>query len=162
MFVCLFVFYEYLRKAKRSAFFHSRTIARQRIFFAAKHKWTTLCISRPLFDGSQLFAGHEMGFRLMKRKNKLHGMIIKIINMNKSTKLRTNAFIHAYLLVCYLSQSSSVRHGFPFDVQSLTKNRTRVHCFCIKRIFPNLACVFDFRKFKSTRDVVNQCISYVP
>ena len=76
-----------------------------------------------------------MGFRLMKRKNKLHGMIIKIINMNKSTKLRTNAFIHAYLLVCYLSQSSSVRHGFPFDVQSLTKNRTRVHCFCIKRIF---------------------------
>ena len=102
------------------------------------------------------------GLSAYEKENKLHGMIIKIINMNKSTKLRTNAFIHAYLLVCYLSQSSSVRHGFPFDVQSLTKNRTRVHCFCIKRIFPNLACMFDFRKFKSTRDVVNQCISYVP
>ena len=110
----------------------------------------------------QLFAGHEVGFGLMKRKNKLHGMIIKIINMNKSTKMKTNAFIHAYLLVCYLSQTSSVRHGFPFDVKSLTKNRTRVHRFCIKRIFPNLACMFDFRKLKSTRDVVNQCISYVP
>ena len=104
-----------------------------------------------------------MGFRLKKRKNKLHGMIIKIINMKKCPKMRTNAVIHAYLfIVYYQSQTSSVRRGLPFDVKSLTKEKTRVHCFFIKRIFPNLACMFDFRKFKSTRDVVNQCISYVP
>ena len=57
---------EYLREAKRSAFFHARTIARRRkvwfrlrmsrILFAAKHSWTTLRMSRPLFVGSYLQA----------------------------------------------------------------------------------------------------------
>ena len=57
-------FNEYLREAKRSALFQARTIARRRkawfrlcmsrILFAAKHSWTTLRTSRPLFVGRYL------------------------------------------------------------------------------------------------------------
>ena len=56
---CLF-FNEYLREAKRSAFFHARTyhawfrLRMSRVLFAAKHSWTTLSMSRPLFGGSYL------------------------------------------------------------------------------------------------------------
>ena len=55
---------DHLWEAKRSAFFHTRTIARRRkawfrlcmsrILFAAKHSWTTLRMSGPLFVGSYL------------------------------------------------------------------------------------------------------------
>ena len=53
-------FNEYLREAKRSAFFHARTyhtwfrLRMSRTLFAAIHSWTTLRMSRPLFVGSYL------------------------------------------------------------------------------------------------------------
>ena len=57
-------FNEYLREAKRSAIFNARATARRtkawfrlhmsRILFAAKHRWTILSMSRPLFVGSYL------------------------------------------------------------------------------------------------------------
>ena len=62
-----------------AAIFHVRAIARRRKawfrlrmsmsrkLFAAKHCWTTLRMSRPLFVGS-----HLVGFRLMNRKKNLH------------------------------------------------------------------------------------------
>ena len=53
-------FNEYLREAKRSAFFHARThhvwfrLHVSRVLFAATHSWTTLGMSRPLFVGNYL------------------------------------------------------------------------------------------------------------
>ena len=37
----------------------------------AKHSWTTLRMSRPLFVGSYLQLGHVVDFRLMKRTNRM-------------------------------------------------------------------------------------------
>ena len=62
-----------------AAIFHVRAIARRRkawfrlrmsmsrILFAAKHSWTTLRMSRPLFLGS-----HVVGFWPMNRQKNLH------------------------------------------------------------------------------------------
>ena len=92
-------FNDHLREVKRSAFFHARTLARRRkawcclcisrMLFAAKHSWTTLRIAHEqTIICSQLFAGHVVGFRPMKRKKNLHRMIIDII-VNDSVKKNT-------------------------------------------------------------------------
>ena len=57
-------FNEYLRRRETICHFHVRAIARRRkawfyfrmsgIIFSAKHSWTRLCMSRPLFVGSYL------------------------------------------------------------------------------------------------------------
>ena len=77
-------FNDHLRDAKRFAFFRARTIARRR------KEWFRLHMSRILFSQTQLddiahkqtvicrqlFAGHLVGFRPMKRKKTLHRMIM--------------------------------------------------------------------------------------
>ena len=79
-----FFFNEYPREAKRSAIFTKERsqegektrfpLRMCRILFAAKHSWTALRMSRPLF------AGHVVGSRPMKKKKNLLQMIINNYN----------------------------------------------------------------------------------
>ena len=80
-----FVFFnECLREAKRSAFFHTRTLSRVVSF---THEQNIICSQTQLNDIAheqtiicrQLFAGHVVGFQPMKRKKKLHRMIINFV-----------------------------------------------------------------------------------
>ena len=79
-----FVFFkEYLREAKRSAIFTQVGEKRGLIYAGAEyylqptklddiaHEQTIIC--------RQLFAGHVVGFRPMKRKNKMHRMIMWLL-----------------------------------------------------------------------------------
>jgi len=43
-----------------------------RILSAAKDIWMVLHMTRPLFVGFQLFAGHVKGSQPIKRKEKMH------------------------------------------------------------------------------------------
>ena len=62
-------FNEYLRETKRSAIFTQEGSQAN----LAKHSWTTLHMSRHIIC-SQIFAGHVVGSRQMKRKKHLHRM----------------------------------------------------------------------------------------
>ena len=76
-------FNEYLREAKRSAFF---TRERSRVV-SFTHEQNIICSQTQLNDIAheqtiicrQLFAGHVVGFQPMKRKKKLHRMIINFV-----------------------------------------------------------------------------------
>ena len=89
---------EYIREAKRSAIFtQAGDRKKDKSVVSFTHEQNTI-ISRTQLDDImheqtnicwQLFASHVVGFRPMKRKNKLLGMIITIINVNwkQSTKI---------------------------------------------------------------------------
>ena len=65
-------FNEYLREAKWSAIFHARVIAKHKTQLDdTAHEQNIIC--------RQLFAGHVVDFRLMKRKKNLHLMIISLV-----------------------------------------------------------------------------------
>ena len=91
--ITTFVFNDHFREAKRSAFFHARTIATRRkarfrlrirrILFAAKHSCATLRHEQTIIF-RQLFAGHVVGFRPMKRKKNLQQMIIGFLGTENS------------------------------------------------------------------------------
>ena len=78
-----------------AAIFHVRAIARRRKawfrlrmsmsrkLFAAKHCWTTLRMSRPLFVGS-----HLVGFRPMNRKNDKQGCFAQFERLLSCIKTR--------------------------------------------------------------------------
>ena len=79
-------FNEYLRETKRSAIFtqeRSQEGEKRGFIYAwaeyqlqpnlAKHSWTSLHMSRHIIC-SQIFAGHVVGSRQMKRKKHLHRM----------------------------------------------------------------------------------------
>ena len=67
---------------RRKAWFH---LYMSRIF-AAKRRWTILCINRPLFSGSyfQIFRSRD-GSRPMKIKKNLHRIIISFISQRSQT-----------------------------------------------------------------------------
>ena len=70
-----------------------------RILFAAKHSWTTLRIAHEqTIICSQLFAGHVVGFRPMKRKKNLHRMTIDII-VNDSVKKKNTCKKYLWMFV---------------------------------------------------------------
>ena len=65
-------FNEYLREAKRSAIFHARVIAKHKTQLDdIAHEQNIIC--------RQLFAGHVVDFRPMKRKKNLQRMIISLV-----------------------------------------------------------------------------------
>ena len=69
-------FNEYLREAKPSAIFHARAITEKRkVWFVYACNQTQLddFAHEQTFICRQLFAGHMVGFWLMKKKNSLHG-----------------------------------------------------------------------------------------
>ena len=68
-------FNEYLREAKRSAFFHSRTSTHEQNIICSQTQLDNIAHAQTIIC-RQLFAGHVVGFRPMKRKKILHRMII--------------------------------------------------------------------------------------
>ena len=80
-------FKEYLREAKRSAIFTREQLQEGESVVSFTHEQNSICSQKQLNDIAhehtiicrQLFAGHVVGSRPVKRKKHLHGMIIWII-----------------------------------------------------------------------------------
>ena len=85
---------------RRKAWFHLRL---NRILFATKHSWTTLCMSGPLFC-RQLFAGHVVSSWPMKGENNLHAMIILCIILSIVNKLHVcSLFFLSFLHLLHIN-----------------------------------------------------------
>ena len=80
-------FNEYLLEAKQSTIFMQELLQEEksfhlcmsRILLTAKQSWATLLMSRPLLIYRQLFAGHVVGSRPIKRKKNLQQLIIQCV-----------------------------------------------------------------------------------